>query len=174
MTETIIVLLGSPNRNDGTLYDVAQSRCQRAIAEWRKHPGSKILPTGGFGDHFNTTDRPHADYLSAYLHAHGVPPEDVIEGALSRNTIEDATLSFPIVQRYGASEAIIVTSDYHGPRAQYVFGRTYASIDLAFALCPTDETTCELDLPALVAHEREALARLKSQDGKLDNTAIVE
>lgn len=174
MTETIIVLLGSPNRDDGTLYDVARDRCEQAITEWRQHPGSKILPTGGFGDHFNTTDQPHAAYLRAYLHARGVPPQDVIEGAHSRNTIEDATLSFPIVQRHGASRAIVVTSDYHGARAQYVFGRSYAGVELTFALCPTDQATCELDLPALVAHEREALANLKSQDGKLDNVAIVE
>ena len=173
MTETIIVLLGSPNRDDGTLYDIAQDRCERAILEWQQHPGAKILPTGGFGDHFNTTDQPHAAYLRAYLHARGVPPEDVVQGAHSRNTIEDATLSFPIVQRYGASRVIVVTSDYHGARAQYVFGRTYAGVELTFALCPTDEATYELDLSALVAHEREALAKLKNQASRLDNSALV-
>lgn len=173
MTETIIVLLGSPNRDDGTLYDIAQDRCERAIVEWQQHPGAKILPTGGFGDHFNTTNQPHAAYLRAYLHDRGVPPEDVIEGAHSRNSLEDATLSFPIFQHYGASRAIVVTSDYHSARAQYIFGRTYKGIELTFALCPTDEATCAVDLPAQVAHEREALAKLKSQDRELDNLAIV-
>ena len=164
MTETIIVLLGSPNRDDGTLCSVARDRCSRAIEEWHRHPGSKILPTGGFGDHFNTTDQPHATYLQAHLLAHGVPEGDILGGAHSRNRIEDATLSYPIVQQQGASRAIVVTSDYHAARAEYIFARTYAGISLSFSLCPTSEETCELDLCALRAHEQEALDRLRRQD----------
>jgi len=159
----IIVLLGSPNTDRGDLYSVAQDRCERAILEYRRHRGWKILPTGGFGAHFNTTDRPHAHYLKAYLVAHGIPEDGILEFAQSRNTIEDATLSYPIVVKYGVSRAIVVTSDYHGDRAQYVFEREYGDVELTFALCPTEETTCELDLPALKAHEKEALAKLKRQ-----------
>jgi uncharacterized SAM-binding protein YcdF (DUF218 family) len=160
----IIVLLGSPNSDQGELYSVAQGRCERAILEYHRHPGWKILPTGGFGAHFNTTNKPHAHYLKEYLVAHGIPEEDILKFAASRNTVEDATLSYPIVKRHGVGRAIVVTSDYHGDRARYVFGREYGDVALTFALCPTDEKTCELDLRALKAHEKEALAELKRQD----------
>jgi uncharacterized SAM-binding protein YcdF (DUF218 family) len=157
----IIVLLGSPNSDQGELYSVARDRCERAILEYHRHPGWKILPTGGFGAHFNATDKPHAYYLTEYLVAHGIPEEDILEFAASRNTIEDATLSYPIVKGHGVDRAIVVTSDYHGDRAGYVFGREYGDITLTFALCLTDEATCELDLRALKAHEKRALAELK-------------
>jgi uncharacterized SAM-binding protein YcdF (DUF218 family) len=58
---------------------------------------------------------------------------------------------------------IVVTSDYHLDRARFVFAREFAGTDvtLAFIGVATDEARCELDLPALKKHEREALQRLK-------------
>lgn len=160
----IVVLLGSPNTDRGELLSVARDRCERAIQEYRRHPGYKILPTGGFGAHFNTTDKAHASYLKEYLVAHGVPKEDILEFAESRNTVEDATLSHPIVKRYGVDRVTVVTSDYHAARAQYLFRREYADVELSFSLCPTAKETCDLDLRALKEHEKRALARLKRQD----------
>jgi uncharacterized SAM-binding protein YcdF (DUF218 family) len=116
-----------------------------------------------FGEHFNTTDRPHAWYLKACLVAHGVPEEDVLAFAESRSTIEDATLSYPIARQYGARRVIVVTSDYHAARARYVFEHVYPDVALEFAICPTDAEHCDLDLPALEAHEQEALAMLRAQ-----------
>ena len=156
--------MGSPNSDRGELLSVARDRCDRAIREYHRHPGYAILPTGGFGTHFNTTDRPHAFYLREHLLAHGVPQEDILEFAESRNTVEDAALSFPIATKHGIDRAIIVTSDYHADRARYVFERAYADIALVISACPTDEATCDLDLRALVAHEKEALAKLKRQE----------
>jgi hypothetical protein len=160
----VIVLLGSPNSEDGRLYSVARERCQRALEEYRRRPGARILPTGGFGAHFNVSDRPHAWHLEQWLLAHGVPGEDVLAFAESRNTIEDALLSYPIVRRSGARRAVVVTSDYHAARARYIFGCVFCDIVLEYAICATDEERCDLDLPALRAHEREALARLKGHD----------
>lgn len=158
----VIILLGSPNSEDGQLYSVALERCHRALQEYHQRLDSKILPTGGFGTHFNTSGRPHAWYLKQWLLAHGVAKEDMLASAESGNTIEDAVLSYPIVQRSGARRAIVVTSDYHAARARYIFERVYRDIALEYAICATDEETCDLDLPALQAHEREALARLEA------------
>jgi uncharacterized SAM-binding protein YcdF (DUF218 family) len=160
----IIVLLGSPNSDRGKLLSVARARCERAIVEYRRHPGYKILPTGGYGAHFNTTARPHAFYLCAYLVARGVPRQDILEFAESRNTVEDARLSLPLVRKHGVKKAIVVTSDYHADRARYVFEREYTDIELTFSLCATDPETCDLDLQALKAHEADALEKLKRQD----------
>lgn len=158
----VIVLLGSPNSEEGRLYSVALERCRRALDEYRERTDCKILPTGGFGTHFNTTDRPHAWYLKAWLVAHGVPEQDVLPFAESRNTVEDAQLSYPIVRRHGARRAIVVTSDYHATRARYVFEHVYRDVALEFAISVTDAERCDLDLAALQAHEWEALAQLKA------------
>ena len=62
----IILVLGSPNEPDGTLSQMAQGRieiCQKLY----KSGACKIVLTGGFGPHFNTTDKPHAHYLKQNL-----------------------------------------------------------------------------------------------------------
>ncbi len=117
----LIVVLGSPNAEDGELYSVARERCQLALDEYASRAGWKILLTGGYGDHFNTTHQPHAAYLKCYLTARGIPEDDIVEFAESSNTIQDASLSKPIVYRYGAKHILVITSDYHQDRARYVF-----------------------------------------------------
>ena len=159
----LIVVLGSPNAEDGRLYSVAKERCQLALDEYASHPGWRILLTGGYGAHFNTTHHPHAAYLKRYLAARGIPQHDIVEFAESSNTIEDASLSKPIVSKYAVRRILVITSDYHQDRARYVFGKEFADTDveIEFSIAQTDEAVCELDLEALKRHERAALERLK-------------
>jgi uncharacterized SAM-binding protein YcdF (DUF218 family) len=162
----LIVVLGSPNSEKGGLYSVARERCRLALDEYAARPGWKLLLTGGYGAHFNTTGRPHAAYLKDYLTARGVDKGDVVEFAESRNTLQDASLSKPVVLKYGVAHIVVVTSDYHAARARYIFEREYAgtNVEIDFAIAQTDEAACELDLDALKRHEGEALERLKRLD----------
>ena len=96
----IITVLGSPNDNSGKLYSIAIERCNEAIKMYKSNPGWKIVLTGGFGQHFNTTDKPHAFYLNEYLVEHGIPESDILEFVESSNTLEDASLLKPIIFRY--------------------------------------------------------------------------
>jgi hypothetical protein len=65
-------------------------------------------------------------------------------------------------------EILVVTSDFHGERARYIFEREFADsgVRLDFCVTDTDEEVCELDLEALRKHERRALARLKRMDSR--------
>jgi len=164
----LIVVLGSPNAEDGALYSIARERCRLALDEYARRDGCKLLLTGGYGAHFNTTDQPHAAYLKDYLTARGIPEADIVEFAESSNTLEDASCSKPIVRQYEVQEILVITSDYHQARARYVFEREFADTDveIAFSVAQTDEAACELDLEALKRHERQALERLRRLDGK--------
>ena len=154
---SIIILLGAPNGPSGELSSIAVERCLEAVAVYRRHIGSGILPTGGFGD-FNQTDKPHAYYTRNFLLEHGVPARDILEPALSRFTLEDATLSKPIVSRYNAEALIVVTSDFHLERAKLIFKKTFTGCSLLFYGSKTDLPPAELDV--LRQHEKEATARL--------------
>jgi uncharacterized SAM-binding protein YcdF (DUF218 family) len=158
----IMIVLGSGNDTRGNLLSTAVERCEQAICVYRQNPGIKILPTGGYGAHFNVTDKPHASYLRQYLAAHDVPEEDVIEPALSSTTIEDARLTRPIVDKYGVKRVILVTSDFHMRRARYLFERAFQGIELAFSACVTHLPQDEL--LARQRHEEQALARLIAED----------
>ena len=88
MRKLAIVVLGSPNDAEGNLSSIGIERCQQALAEYARNPVARMLPTGGWGDHFNTTDKPHGYYTRQYLMAHGVP-EDILS-ALRAPHIQDA------------------------------------------------------------------------------------
>jgi uncharacterized SAM-binding protein YcdF (DUF218 family) len=160
----LMVVLGSPNSEAGELYNIAKDRCELALTEYTRRPGWKLLLTGGFGAHFNTTDRPHAAYLKQYLTQRGISERDIVEFAESTNTLEDASCSKPIVLKHGVGQIVVVTSDYHEARARYIFEREFADTDvlLQFSVSRTDEETCEFDLAAQKQHERESLERMKS------------
>lgn len=162
----VIIVLGSPNSEDGELYSVAKERCELALTEYAKRPGWKFLLTGGYGAHFNTTSQPHAAYLRRYLVKRGVSSQAIVEFAESTNTLQDASLSKPIVLKYGAPEFVVVTSDYHLDRARYVFEREFADagVHIEFSVSQTDGAACEFDLEAQKKHEQEALERLRARD----------
>ncbi|HEX3043599.1 MAG TPA: YdcF family protein [Bacillota bacterium] len=160
----IIMILGSPNADDGQLYDVAISRCRLALVEFEKNPAAKFLLTGGFGAHFNRSSKPHAAYLEEYLLKAGVKRDSVLEYAESANTIEDATLSKPVIEKYKAANVTIITSDYHLARAEYIFREIYQDLqlNLTFLAAPSDEEQSELDIKDLKKHEANALQKLKT------------
>ncbi|MEM7029550.1 MAG: YdcF family protein [Chloroflexota bacterium] len=171
MTSTtygLIIVLGSPNAEDGSLYSVAQERCDLAIIEYTKRPGWKMLLTGGYGQHFNTTNQPHAAYLKQYLCQRGIPSEAIVAFAESANTLEDASCAKPIILNEGVSEVLVITSDFHKDRAAYIFRRAFADthIQLSFAVCQTNAALYPFDLDAQREHEQNALYRLKANDDR--------
>jgi uncharacterized SAM-binding protein YcdF (DUF218 family) len=162
----MIVVLGSPNSANGELYSIAKERCELAFVEYGKRSDWKILLTGGYGEHFNTTDLPHAYYLKQYLVKRGVPSQAIVEFAESTNTLQDASLSKPIILKYEVSEILVITSDYHINRARYIFEREFSDtgVNIEFLVSQTNEQACEFDLESQRKHEEKALEKLRERD----------
>ncbi len=154
----IIIVLGAPNDASGNLSSIAVERCLEAAAVYRRQTGFRVLPTGGFGD-FNPANKPHAHYTRSFLLALGVSAEDILEPALSRFTLEDATLSQPVVVQHSVKDLIVVTSDFHRKRVELIFRRTFAGYNLSFKGSKTNLPRTELS--ALLHHEEKAIARLE-------------
>lgn len=156
----VIVVLGSPNDDQGRLASIALERCEQAWREFQVHPDYRVLPTGGWGAHFNTTDKPHGHYTREELMRRGVPETAFLPCALSSHTGEDATLARPILGRHPDAELIVVTSDFHAARARFIFAREFPARKIIVLTAKTDLPVDEL--VRLNAHEEQALARLKS------------
>src|ERR1035437_756397 len=161
MNKTAIIVLGAPNDENGILSSIAKERCQQALQEYQKHPESKSIPTGGWGKHFNTTSQPHGHYLAEYLKTHRIPAGAFVECAESSNTIEDAKLCRPIVERHGFRKLIVVTSDFHMARAQFLFSREFPDILIEFSVSKT--SLREIELQKRILHEQAALANLRQK-----------
>lgn len=72
----IILLLGAPNDEQGRLSQMAQDRIDCAYNLYANNEHMTFLCTGGYGQHFNTTNRPHAYYAKQALIKKGVREED--------------------------------------------------------------------------------------------------
>lgn len=160
--KTAILLLGAPNDECGNLSSIALERCNQALAESIKNPEAYILCTGGFGAHFNTTNKPHAFYTRSYLIGEGVLETRFLPSAESGNTIEDAKIAAPILDANGTEKVILVTSDFHTERAMLLVSR-HLNPQIIIEPSPAKTNLPEEELEKLRAHETQAIARLKEQ-----------
>ncbi|QSH42062.1 YdcF family protein [Lentisphaerota bacterium ZTH] len=160
LMDAMIIILGSPNDAQGNLSSIAMERCDEAIRQYFATDNCKIVLTGGFGEHFNITDKPHAFYAAEYLISKNVAKPDILEFVESSNTYEDAEFSAPVVEKYCPENVIIVTSDFHRNRAEFLFNRNLPDRKFSFACSSTCLPAGELQ--KLVEHERKALKKLKS------------
>ncbi|CAN5523257.1 hypothetical protein BH10CHL1_BH10CHL1_40460 [soil metagenome] len=161
--EGLIVILGSPNDAQGNLSPMGQQRVAKGYAEYlRLRPdGWKILLTGGYGAHFNTTNKPHAFYAQQLLLAWGVASIDIVEFAESRHTQEDAVLSRPIVAHYGVQNLLVVTSDFHMARTEFIFTKIFVGLNLYFAAAEYLTLCGQEEQRRLLEHEAQALMNLR-------------
>ena len=60
---------------------------------------------------------PEGDVMRSVLVAEGVPPEHVISDPLSVNTRQNIENAWEILRQQGCERPLLVTSDYHLPRA---------------------------------------------------------
>ncbi|UCF38230.1 MAG: YdcF family protein [Acidobacteriota bacterium] len=157
---SLIIVLGSPNDDEGNLSSIALERCGQALIEFGRSPSSLILPTGGWGDHFNRTAEAHWSYVRRHLISLGVPSGSILEGIPSRNTLEDASRSQRIVEGTGIARLVIVTSDFHERRARIIFERAFPGHRVAMAPCRTRLPRETLE--NLREHERRAISKLRT------------
>jgi uncharacterized SAM-binding protein YcdF (DUF218 family) len=157
--EPLIVVLGAPNDAMGALLSVAMSRLETAVRVHRDHPSSPILPTGGYGAHFNTSSEPHFSNMARELVSRGVDQASILRGVLSANTVEDAVGSCERARALGVTKLVVVTSDFHGDRASLLFDREGSDLEIKFCLADSDFLDPDL-LRRHEAHERSAIERL--------------
>ena len=163
---SILIVLGAPNSPEGLLSPIAISRLDTCFSIYQQE-GAHILLTGGYGPHFNTTDKPHAWYARQYLKGKGIPSHQILDSVESRNTVEDATLSKPLITTLQPALVTIITSDFHLHRAGLIFCDVYQRIvPLRFIAAPSYTLRLE-ELQVLMKHESNAIQNLLSNGLKV-------
>ena len=160
--EGIIIVLGSPNDENGNLSEMALARAQTAFSQHRIHPNYMILPTGGFGEHFNTTNKTHGYYLKKYLIKLGIKEDLFLEVAESKNTPDDAFKAMAIVKKYQLENIIVVSSDFHMERVRYIFDRVFEAYKLNYVAAPYLPNCPKEEAIKIASHEKQAIAYLRT------------
>ncbi len=155
----LLIILGAPNDHLGNLSQIAKDRLTCANDFYSANNDFKIICTGGFGQHFNTTDKPHFAYAQAFLMEKGIPAAAFLNGAPSANTIEDFQMTQIAVQELQPAIVALITSDFHIPRARILYHKIINYPQVVFI--PASSTLPEEELTPLLEHEAQALKRLE-------------
>lgn len=108
-----IVVLGAQVKADGTPSVQLQWRLDTAYDLWAAHP-CPIVTCGAQG---SDEPAPEGEVMRDYLAAKGVGEEWLLVDAASFNTRQNLRHAAELLADTGAETVLIVTSDYHLPRA---------------------------------------------------------
>jgi uncharacterized SAM-binding protein YcdF (DUF218 family) len=108
-----IIVLGAQVKPDGEPSVQLRWRLDRAREVYDASP-CYIVVTGGQG---SNEPAPEGDVMRAVLVSEGVPEKHVFSDPLSVNTQQNLDNAWEILSRLGCKKPVVVTSDYHLPRA---------------------------------------------------------
>ena len=108
-----IIVLGAQVKPDGTPSVALERRLTAALEAYGEDP-QLIIVCGAQG---GNEPRAEGDVMRDWLLKKSVPPEHVIAETASFNTRENLSYAKAIMEENGLSHALVVTSDYHVPRA---------------------------------------------------------
>jgi uncharacterized SAM-binding protein YcdF (DUF218 family) len=115
----VILVLGNPAKDDGSIAPIAESRVREAIRQYRAGVAPHLLMTGGaVKNHFV-----EAQVMRQFALSQGVPPSALFAEGQSQNTIQNAYYSYKIMQAHDWTSALVVTSPTHVRRASLIFSR---------------------------------------------------
>jgi hypothetical protein len=113
---TIYAILGAGNDEYGIMDSDGLQRCDLAMEMLASDNKAQLILCGGFGEHFNSTSKPHYQYLKAYIESKLGDIEAPILGFVdSYNTIADIEGINEILQPLidYSIKLVIITNDYH-------------------------------------------------------------
>lgn len=153
MIKEILIVLGAPNSPSGELSTISKNRLDYCANLYST--GKLILCTGGWGEHFNTSNEAHAVYAKKYLIEKGVRECDFLDFALSENTVDDAVKIKKIISKLKNASLTVITSDYHLERVELIFNEILVGFRLKCIGVPGKLEKNESE--HLVAHEKAAV-----------------
>ncbi len=108
-----MLVLGAQVYETGEPSKQLLARLETALSYWKSHPDTVIIACGGRGEREPAAE---GDVMRAWLIERGVPAEQAFSESTSVNTRENIDHARRLIEDQSES-IIIVTSDYHLPRA---------------------------------------------------------
>jgi uncharacterized SAM-binding protein YcdF (DUF218 family) len=113
----VILVLGNPAKQDGSIGPLARARVLEGIRQYRAGVAPRLLMTGGAVQNQFV----EAQVMMQFARSQGVPASAVLAEGQSRNTIQNAYYSYKIMQAHDWTSALIVSSPTHLRRASLIF-----------------------------------------------------
>ena len=112
----------SPFKSDGSISSTLKSRIDTAIHRWKKDGRPLVICSGGQTTEGEGANQSEAKAMLQYLKKKEprITSSCVLEEN-SQNTVGNAVESVHILKKHNINKVVLVTSDYHLPRASYIF-----------------------------------------------------
>eukprot|EP01065_Artemidia_motanka_P029766 TRINITY_DN35855_c0_g1_i1.p1 TRINITY_DN35855_c0_g1~~TRINITY_DN35855_c0_g1_i1.p1 ORF type:complete len:291 (+),score=8.35 TRINITY_DN35855_c0_g1_i1:54-926(+) len=118
-----IIVLGHELQKDGTAPQVLVMRARTAALLQRVlGMNTPVIATGGMSRGVGV----ESTVLRELLKSSGVPSRTLHLETESQNTFDNALYTLPLMRELACTNAGLVTSDFHMPRASYVFDALFA------------------------------------------------
>jgi uncharacterized SAM-binding protein YcdF (DUF218 family) len=127
----VIVVLGCPANNDGSISPVLKSRVDEAIRLYAQQMAPHILLSGGAV--YNAHAEAHN--MRDYAVSRGIPKDRIFVEDQSRDTFLNLCHVNQIIKRNGWHSVLVVTSHYHTQRISLLNHR-YFGLDLRLVPIP--------------------------------------
>jgi hypothetical protein len=161
--DRLFILLGATHDASGSLAREAVQRIEAALEEFSIDDRSFVVTTGGYRPAHLPGTVPHADLLAAELVRGGMSADKILTMREPRNTVEEALFTLALVAELKPAELIILTNDFHLPRALLIFETVLRPLPVygrvALSELPDDGYL------ARCRHEHAALLILERQGG---------
>jgi uncharacterized SAM-binding protein YcdF (DUF218 family) len=116
----VIIVLGHSVNKKGVLSKEQILRLDKGIELFKKGVGKNLLMTGGFGKHFNQTDKSLAEHMKQYALKNKIEDKKTFIEGKSYNTIENILLSEKIIKKNNWKSILIVSSKHHIRRTKMI------------------------------------------------------
>ncbi len=123
----VMVIFGCQMRRDGPSI-LLRDRLDTALAYLEDHPNIRIVVSGGKGDDEHQSE---ARGMYDYLTAHGVDGGNIYMEDQSRNTWQNVSYTFALMEREGwdlTDDVLLVSSGFHLARIEMLWDRVRAGI----------------------------------------------
>ncbi len=114
-----IVILGYALNKDGTMHEELIGRLETGLAIAMAYPNAYVCVTGGS----SVPNFTEGDLMGKWLVQHGLEESRLIVENASRNTVENASFTYKILntQYKQVNQIVLVTSEYHVPRGSILY-----------------------------------------------------
>lgn len=158
----------------GEIGPLLANRLDTARVAWSTlAPTALLIPSGGQGA---DEPRPEGEAMAEYLIAHGVPARAIRPETVSTTTEENLRCSADILRREGVrGHALVVTSNFHAPRAALLSRRVGLDADAigAATALPAIPAAVVREFAAVVVSDRRLHALLLIPLGALTAALVV-
>lgn len=153
MKKEVLIVLGSLNSPEGELSNISKSRLNHCAKIYQK--GNLVLCTGGWGDHFNTSQ-----LRMPFMQSNTSLQKEFwkmlfLDFALSAHTVDDAVKIKPIISELENIQLTVITSNYHLNRVKLIFNEILAGYSMKFV--GVDSNLPQEEFENAVQHETKAI-----------------